>query len=459
MTAAGEALGSFPEVSEADWRALVARTVKEGADSLAARSDDGIAVGPLYRQDGPGAALRPPARWQIIQRIDLAGANAARRQLAEDLAEGADGVEIVGAASPTARGAGVDPAHLESVARAGALADTHLRIDAGPASPALAAIFARGSGVASVTAAFDPAAPGASTATPIDDALRLAEALDHHDIPGAALIADGRPWHDRGASEAEELAAIAAAFVTHLRALDAAGYPAEKAAGRIALALAADTDQFLTIAKFRAARLLVARILEASGVADRAVPIHGETAWRMMTALDPHTNILRATIAAFAAAIGGAGSIAVLPFDSIPGPASPHARRLARNTQLLLIEEAHLARVADPAAGSGAVEALTDALAASAWSLFQSVEAAGGLADPAARQRLLAQVAETAAARMARVESREKLIVGSSIYPLAGEPAPPAGPDLGIHRLAEPFEKAARDKTSPAPGSGDDGGH
>lgn len=457
MTAASEALDSFPEVSEADWRALVAKTVKDGADSLAARSDDGIAVGPLYRQDGPGAALRPPARWRIIQRIDLAGANAARRQLAEDLAEGADGVEIVSVASPTARGAGLDPAHLESVVRAGALADTHLRIDAGPASPALAAIFVNGSGVASVTAAFDPTAPGSEAAAPIDDALRLAEALDHHDMPGAALIADGRPWHDYGASETQELAAITAAFAAHLRTFDAAGYPPAKAAARIALALAADTDQFLTIAKFRAARLLVARILKASGVAARAVPIHGETAWRMMTALDPHTNILRATIAAFAAAIGGADSIAVLPFDAIPGPASSHARRLARNTQLLLLEEAHLARVADPAAGSGAIEALTEALAASAWSLFQSVEEAGGLAHATGRERLAAEVAGTAAARGARVEGREKLIVGSSIYPLAGEAAPPAGTDLGIHRLAEPFEKAARDKAPPT--AGGEGSH
>jgi methylmalonyl-CoA mutase len=444
MPADTQALDNFPVVGDAEWRALVARTVRDGADSLAARSDDGLAIGPLYPQDMPGAAIRPAARWRIVQRIDIADPAAARRQLSADLAEGADGVEIVGTASATARGAGIDPAHLESIARAGALADTHLRIDAGPASPRIAAVFARGSGVASLTAAFDPLAAALDIGDGMADATALAQALDHHDMQGAALIADGRPWNDRGASEAEELAAVAAAFVAHLRAFQAAGYPPDKAAARIALALAADTDQFLTIARFRAARLLVARILEASGLAARPVPIHGETAWRMMTALDPHTNILRATIAAFAAAVGGADSIAVLPFDSVPGPASPHARRLARNTQLLLLEEAHLARVADPAAGSGAVETLTNDLAASAWSLFQLIEAGGGLSNAAGRERLDAQVAETAAARAARVESREKLIVGSSIYPLAGEAAPPAGPDLAIHRLAEPFEAATR---------------
>ncbi|MBN8996539.1 MAG: methylmalonyl-CoA mutase [Rhizobiales bacterium] len=442
-------LDIFPNVTEADWRALVAKTVKEGAESLAARSDDGIAIAPLHPQTAPGAVLHAAARWKVIQRIDLADPAAAKRQLSEDLAEGADGVEIVGASAATARGAGIGPAHLESVARAGALADTHLRIDAGPASPALALAFAKGSGVASLTAAFDPCAspvPGNDMA----DAVALARALDHHDIAGSALIADGRPWNDRGAGDVEELAAILAGFVAHLRALDAAGYAADSAAARVGVALAADTDQFLTIAKLRAARLLVARILEASNLAPRTVPIHAETAWRVMTALDPHTNMLRATIAAFGAAVGGADSIAVLPFDAVPGPASAHARRLARNSQLLLLDEAHLARVGDPAAGSGAIEALTEALAASAWSLFQSVEAAGGLAHAGGRQGLADQVAGTAASRAARIEGREELIVGSSIYPLAGEAAPPSGPDLGIHRLAEFFEKARREQAPPA---------
>ena len=113
--------------------------------------------------------------------------------------------------------------------------------------------------------------------------------------------------------------------------------------------------------------------------------------------------------AAFGAAVGGADSIAVLPFDSVPGPASPHARRLARNTQLLLLDEAHLARVGDPAAGSGAIEALTDALAEAAWTLFQSIEAEGGLADANAARRFAEKVRQTGAARAARELTASRL--------------------------------------------------
>jgi len=443
MTAGRDPLDIFPHATEADWHSLVAKSVKEGAASLASLSDDGIAVGPLYPQTAQGAVIRPASRWKIIQRIDLADPDAARRQLSEDLAEGADGVEIIGTASETARGSGIAPSHLESVARAAARADTHLRLEAGPVSTALATKLVGGSGVASLTAAFDPLAahaPAELTA----DAVMLARALDHHGIAGAALIADGRPWNDRGASEGEELAAVIAAFVAHLRAFDRAGYRPAQAAARIAVALSADTEQFLTIAKLRAARLLLARLIEACGLAPLAVPIHVETAWRMMTALDQHTNMLRATVAAFGAAVGGADSIAVLPFDSVPGPASALAHRLARNTQLLLLDEAHLARVGDAAAGSGAIEALTDALAGAAWGLFQSIEAEGGLADATAARRFAERVGRTGSERAARFAAREKLIVGSSIYPLADEVLPASPPDLAIHRLAEPFERERR---------------
>lgn len=437
------ALDIFPPPSEEAWRALVAKTVKEGAEALAARSDEGIAVGPIYRQDHAGSVLHAARPWQIIQRIDLADPVAAKRQLSDDLAEGADGVEIVGDASATARGFGIGSATIESVARSGALADTHLRIDAGPASPAIAAAFARGSGVASLTAAFDPCAAPAP-GNDMTDALALARALDHHDMPGAAILADGRPWNDRGAGEAEELAAIATAFLAHLRAFDAVGYAPDKAVARISVALVADTSQFLTIAKLRAVRLILARILEASGLPAHAVPIHAETAWRVVAARDPHTNILRATIAAFAAAVGGADSIAVLPFDGVPGPATPAARRLARNTQLLLRDEAHLARVGDPGAGAGAVEALTDALAAEAWALLQSIEGEGGLVAAIRSGSFPARVAATAGARAGDILHGDRHIVGSSMYPLSGEAAPAVRPVPGLHRLAEPFEAERR---------------
>ena len=135
------------------------------------------------------------------------------------------------------------------------------------------------------------------------------------------------------------------------------------------MALAADADFFLTVAKFRALRRLWGRVLEVAGATD-AMPglhLHAETATRMLSRRAPYVNVLRGTVAAFAAAAGGATSITVLPFDHALGPPEPLARRIARNTQLVLLEESNLGRVADPAGGSWYVESLTEQLALKAW--------------------------------------------------------------------------------------------
>src|SRR6202007_1517246 len=124
---------------------------------------------------------------------------------------------------------------------------------------------------------------------------------------------------------------------------------------------------------------LWARIEAACGLAPAPAFISAETAWRTLARRDPHVNILRATIAVFAAALGGADAITVLPFTAALGLSDRFARRIARNTQLVLLEESHLAKVADPSAGSGSVEDLTDQLCRAAWALFREIEAAGGL--------------------------------------------------------------------------------
>ena len=153
------------------------------------------------------------------------------------------------------------------------------------------------------------------------------------------MLADGRIWHAAGASEVQELAAVLSPVIAYLRLFEAHGLSSERAATRIGVALAADTDQFLTIAKLRAMRLLLARALEAADIA-AILPLHAETAWRTMSRREPRMNVLRATGAAFAAAVGGANSITVLPFDALDGSPTAEALRLARNTQLVIAEEA-----------------------------------------------------------------------------------------------------------------------
>ena len=194
--------------------------------------------------------------------------------------------------------------------------------------------------------------------------------------------------------------------LAYLRALETEGVALDAARRMIFFRLSADADQFLTIAKFRSLRKLWARIEAACALAPEPAFVSAETAWRMMARRDPHVNILRATIAVFAAALGGADAITVLPFTAALGLPDRFARRIARNTQLVLLEESHLAKVTDPAAGSGAVEDLTDQLCRAAWALFQEIEAAGGIAAALAGGLIQQKVADVRAKRAAAVARR-----------------------------------------------------
>jgi methylmalonyl-CoA mutase len=430
MTAPSPLVGGFAPSTEADWRALVARGGRT-PDDLAGRSDDGIAVGPIYRRAADGQAIpaRPfGERWRIVQRLSARDAAAAARQAAEAIAGGANGIAAVFQSSPHPLAGGLSPAAAADLARAlsDALPDgALLALDAGEATPTVArplvevAVRRRWR----LALAFDPtatlAARGRAGRTSDDsaaDVVALARSFDEHAIHGTVALADGRLWHAGGASEAQELAAVLATVVWLARRFEEGGHSLDEAAARIAVALAADTDQFLTIAKFRAARLLAARVFEAAGIAAPPLPVHGETAWRMMSARDPHTNILRTTAAAFSAAVGGADSITVFPFDAVSGEADPLADRLARNTQAILADEANIFRVADPGAGSGAIEALTAALAAAAWKQFQAIEAAGGIRAALGSGTLQRDIAAVRDARLARVGERSALMVGVNAY-------------------------------------------
>ena len=270
---------------------------------------------------------------------------------------------------------------------------------------------------------------------------------------GPFAVADGRPVHAAGGSEAQELAFVVANALAYLRALEAHGFDLDLARRLIFFRLVADQDEFFTIAKFRALRKLWARIEKACGLSPRPALVCAETAWRMMTKRDPHVNIVRTTIAALAAAVAGADAVTVLPFSAALGTPDAFARRITRNTQTILIEESNLHRVADPAAGSGAIEALTDALCQTAWWFFQRIEKAGGAADALESGLIQRVVARVRAEREANVARRKDAIVGTSDFPDLNEdtvrvlspssPAEIATPvgALPRIRLAEPFER------------------
>jgi len=420
----------------AEWRAAVARGGAD-PDALSFRTADGIALPPLL-MPREGARPIPGARpagtpWSVFKRIDQPDPGAANTQALADLEGGADGLALVPAGAPSADGFGL-PVQQDALDRAlaGVVVEAaRLRVEPHPAAGRIAGMLR----TLAETRKLDPASLDARLG--LDPLSGLAasgglpfpwdEATDRLSAGTRSLMAsgfkgpfveiDGRVFHAAGAPDALMLGAMLAAAAEYLRALDARGWAAEEAFARFGLTIAADQREFETIATIRAARLVFARLQETCGLPPRALPLHAETARRMMMAADPDTNIVRATVAAFAAAVGGADSIAVLPHTVAHGLPEARARRLARNTQLILFHEANLHRVADPAAGAGAIEALTDAIAERAWGAFREIEREGGLVASLEAGRLQARVTQAAAALKAAVASGQTIFVGATRWP------------------------------------------
>jgi methylmalonyl-CoA mutase len=430
----------FPPFGEADWQRAVARA-RRLPPGTAAPESGALPLFPAARSARPIVA-HGGAPWRLVQRIDADSIESVIAALADDIAGGATGAEIVCAGSVHPAPGRLPAAALTALAASlpPLPASFELRIDADGAVPDV--LLDRAASAATrIVVARDPVAAHAS-GRPSPDATALrhqAAELERRAIAGSAAVADGRLWHAAGATDEQELAVVLASYVELLRMLDATG--------RVSVTLVADADQFRTIAKFRAMRLLLARIAELAMLNDEAPFIHAETAWRMMTTLSPETNVVRTTIAAFGAAAGGADSIAVLPFDIAAGRGDAHARRLARNTQLILADEAGLSTVADPGAGAGAIETMTTRLAESAWRRFQAIEKLGGVVAAIGEGSLLREIAAARLARAAGIANGETRMVGVNVYREDGNAAPAAhaalpdrSPRLVPVRMAAAFE-------------------
>jgi methylmalonyl-CoA mutase len=469
----------FPTATREQWRKLVEGVLK-GAPfekRLVAKTYDGLAVEPLYPRNAdaqPVFGRMPGAAWTIMQRVDHPDPAAANALALHDLENGANGLAVVFAGAPGAYGFGV-AASEEAIRRAldGVHLDAGIALDLDPGAqgeliaPLVAALVKRrGTAPAATDIRFglDPigaaASRGGSSMPWSRQALAFSAAISDlraQGFRGPFAAPDGRVIHNAGGSEAQELAYVLAVAVAYLRALEANGIALDTARGMIYFRLAADADQLLTIAKFRALRKLWARVEEACGITPAPAFIAAETAWRMMTRRDPFVNMLRTTIAVVSAGLAGANAIEVLPFTMALGLPDSFARRIARNTQLVLLEESHLAKVADPAAGSGGIEDLTEKLCHAAWMLFQEVERRGG-AWTALEQGLIQQkVADVRRAREAAVARRKDALTGTSDFPdlaerpvavldvapavVASDEASPTFEPLPSIRLAHPFEE------------------
>ncbi|MFJ1613571.1 methylmalonyl-CoA mutase small subunit [Streptomyces sp. NPDC088251] len=451
----------FPHPTHEQWQSLVEGVLrKSGKDvagpaaeeALSTTVEDGLITRPLYtsRDSAPDAGypgFAPFTRggkaegnaaggWDVRQRHALPDAARLNEAVLADLENGVTSLWLTvggpGGVPVTALAAALDGVYLD-------LAPVVL--DAGGELDAAAAELLRLYAERGVDA---QAARGNLGADPLGQAARSGDKSDPaaavhwaercaREYPGLrALTVDALPYHEAGGSAAEELGASLATGVAYLRALTEAGLAVEEACGQMEFRYAATADQFLTIAKLRAARRLWARVAEVCGAAGAgAQRQHAVTSSVMMTRRDPWVNMLRTTLACLGAGVGGADSVTVLPFDHALGLPDAFARRIARNTSTILLEESHLARVIDPAGGSWYVERLTAELADAAWAFFQEIERSGGQAAALRSGMIGERLAATWAARGKDLARRKEPVTGVSEFPqLAERPvereAPPA---------------------------------
>ncbi|MBB1260724.1 methylmalonyl-CoA mutase family protein [Streptomyces alkaliterrae] len=480
----------FPDATREQWQRLVEGVLRKSdpnteasgtaaEDALSTTLEDGLRTRPLYTAaDVPGGGAadatgfpgfapfvrggRPqghsPAGWDVRQQHRDPDARRANELALADLENGVSSLWLV-----VGRG-GLAVADLPTVLEGVYLDLAPIVLEPGAdfdaAARALVGLYERAEVPPSAAAGNlggDPlglqARSGDDTRTAglLDAAADWARRLgDTH--PGLRVMTvDALPYHEAGASPAEELGCSLATGVAYLRHLTAAGLTAEQACRQLEFRYAATADQFVTIAKLRAARRLWARVAEVCGVTDPSAAAqrqHVVTSPVMMTRRDPWVNMLRTTVATLAAGVGGADAVTVLPFDHAAGLPDGFARRIARNTSTIVIEESHVARVVDPAGGSWYVESLTDELASAAWEFFQEIERAGGQRAALASGFVAERLDATWNRRREALAHRREPVTGVSEFPLlteepvVREPAPePESGGLPRVRRDEQYEE------------------
>lgn len=430
MTQPGENLPSadFPAVTEDEWRAAAEKAGRRPWEKLGVTIESGLRLDPLYpTQDAPADLIPPPSgeqasSWMIVQEHALD--EVAPERILEDLEGGVEGVVV---RAPASHMVDAVPALLSKID----LAKVHVSVECTdrflpgvvlprfwkrkniPADQArgclccdpLGAAARWGASAGSLEAALNLVAPVYQWASELSSRVQ-------------PLRIDTSPYHEAGASAVEDLALGLATATEYLRRLHTAEVDLHDFADRTILVLNATSDLFENISKFRAARLLWARLLEVIEVPEsqRSLRLEAHLGARATTRYAPWINVLRGTVACIAAACGGAQRVTVRAYDDAEGAPSARGRRLARNTQLILRDESHLGAVWDPAAGSEYVEQRTADLAQKAWELFQEVERQGGLPLAFLSGWVGERLAKARQTREAAVRTRRQPITGVSEY-------------------------------------------
>ncbi|MFD2371632.1 methylmalonyl-CoA mutase family protein [Brevibacillus sp. GCM10020057] len=481
----------FPVPTYEQWREAAEKTLKGASFDarLLTKTYEGITLQPIYRQEDveklqhihstPGTApyLRgtkaPGSReargWEVSQEILAADAEEFARIASHDLERGQTMLNLV-LDSATLAGRNPDAQHPEAIGDKGlsvfscedldvafaniSLEEVPIFVYAGPIALPLLSLFAahakaNGQDVSKLRGCIgaDPfAALLAFGSLPYGleaayDAMAQTVRWAGKNAPQLkTILVQGHPYHDAGATAVQELAYALATGVEYVQAMLERGLSIEEVAPQVQFAFSIGSNLFMEIAKIRAARMLWSAIVESYGGSEAAqkMTIHARTSAWNKTMLDPHVNLLRATTEAFSAVVGGVDSLHVSAFDEAIRPASEFSRRIARNTQIILQQEAHLAKVVDPAGGSWYVEALTDELAEKAWQLFLQTEEQGGMQKSLEAGIPQAQIEEVAGKKAESVATRKIRIVGTNMYPNTQEQ-----PEQAVKLAADPAKRTA----------------
>ena len=464
----------FDESTEADWLVAVEKALKGGGiERITRETRDGIKIHPLYRETdfasgsdprpapgkspylrGASSEPNPYLPWDIRQSFSHPDPAVTNKEILRDLERGATSVHLAIECSGKIGCIITNLSELK-VALKGVKADIapislgHRGAGSGASAAALLALWAE--------AQEDPKAQKlAFNISPLRQLMRegkvtggidaamaktaaLTSVLSSKFPLATCLDVEAQSVHEAGGSEAQELGTLMAGAVDLLRRLEAAGLATSEAASQILFKVAVDANYGIGIAKLRAARRLWARVQEALGLSPAPMRIHAVTSARMLTRYDAWVNMLRGTAACFAAATGGADVITVRAFNESFSVPEELGRRIARNTQIMAMEESGLGRVADPSGGAWFTETLAEDLAQAAWAEFQQIESEGGLVESLMAGHLQARIAEKRAALMQGIGRRKIPVTGVSEFPL-------------LEEIAAPIAEV----TSPPPGNGID---
>ena len=457
------------KTSKADWEAAAEREVK-GKD-LAWHTPEGIEVRPLYTAEdvagidpglpgfapytrGPYASMYTGRPWTIRQYAGFSTAEESNAFYRRNLDAGQKGLSV---AFDLATHRGYDSDHprvVGDVGKAGVAIDTvedmKILFDGIPLGEMSVSMTMNGA-VLPVMAFYivgaeeQGVAPDRLNGTIQNDILKefaVRNTYIYPPAPSMRIVADviaycagnmpkfnsisisGYHMHEAGATAVQELAFTLADGMEYVRAAQAKGLDVDHFAPRLSFFFGIGMNFFMEIAKLRAARLLWHRIMEGFGARNaksKMLRTHCQTSGVSLTEQDPWNNVVRTTIEAMAAVLGGTQSLHTNSFDEAIALPTDFSARIARNTQLILAEESGIPNVADPLGGSYYVEALTAQLADQAWALIEEVEGLGGMTGAVAEGMPKRRIEEAAAARAAKVDRGETVIVGVNRYRLAEE--------------------------------------